>query len=235
MPSRAPPASCLSLGDSRTVMGCRHAGGGRSRSASTDAAEQTTPAGCHAPAGAPEAASAGEAGRLYAVRLSSDHKPEAAAERARIEAAGGRVCPFLLSGKPVGPPRVWAADEWAPGLAVARSFGDSAAAAFGVSAVPEVRSYELHSRCELVVLGSDGVWDLIDDEQAVAIVADSVRAGSPQQASAELCRRALAALQSARRKDNVTALVLTFAQAQAGAASRRGSDLGPELPAPQTL
>ena len=117
----------------------------------------------------------------------------------------------MLRGKPLGPPRVWSAADWTPGLAVARSFGDSALAALGVSAVPEIGTYELDSSFDHVVLASDGVWDGITDDEAVAIVAQSARAGSPQAASAELCRRALVALHSATRKDNVTALVVTFA------------------------
>jgi serine/threonine protein phosphatase PrpC len=163
----------------------------------------------------PADASAPPACELAARRLSNDHKPEAPAERARIEATGGRVCPFELRGKAMGPPRVWRGDEWTPGLAVARSFGDSVAATIGVSAVPEVRSYELGPDVEFLVLGSDGVWDLIADDEAVRIVtAACARGQTPQEASAELVRTALDALQNARRKDNATALVITIALAR---------------------
>ena len=139
-----------------------------------------------------------------------DHKPEAPAERARIEGAGGRVCPFELRGKQVGPPRVWAASDWSPGLAVSRSFGDTAASAVGVTSEPEISSCDLDNTCELLILGTDGVWDLIPNEDAVRIVATASRERSPQQASSALTHTALAALQQARRKDNVTALVIFF-------------------------
>ncbi|KAG8465122.1 hypothetical protein KFE25_012485 [Diacronema lutheri] len=191
------------LGDSRTVLGFR-----RARPPGAAGAG----GGAGAPAGAePAVATGASETALAARRLTTDHKPDEPAERARIEASGGRVCPFMLRGKPLGPPRVWSAADWTPGLAVARSFGDSALAALGVSAVPEIGTYELDSSFDHVVLASDGVWDGITDDEAVAIVAQSARAGSPQAASAELCRRALVALHSATRKDNVTALVVTFA------------------------
>lgn len=60
--------------------------------------------------------------------LSNDHKPDSKLEYERIIACGGRVDSFKdQEGNPLGPPRVWLKNENIPGLAMARSFGDSVA------------------------------------------------------------------------------------------------------------
>ena len=92
-----------------------------------------------------------ENGRLVAIPLSVDQKPENPEEKARIIRAGGRVEPlpgtqqsddpasmisrlelktpvFALGppGEDCGPPRVWLAEVDVPGLAMSRSIGDEA-------------------------------------------------------------------------------------------------------------
>jgi serine/threonine protein phosphatase PrpC len=59
-------------------------------------------------------------GRIIALDLSDDHKPDRPDEHSRILNSGGRVFEW-------GVPRVWKRDVDMPGLAMSRSFGDLAA------------------------------------------------------------------------------------------------------------
>ena len=82
-------------------------------------------------------------GALVAQDLSIDQKPDAPAERARIEGGGGQVHPSIVPGVGyAGPARVWDPSRRF-GLACSRSMGDSAYYGpnrSGVIAEPEVRS-----------------------------------------------------------------------------------------------
>lgn len=61
-------------------------------------------------------------------QLTWDHKPDESDEYARIMKANGRVDAFKdQNGDPMGPMRVWLAEEEVPGLAMSRSIGDKVA------------------------------------------------------------------------------------------------------------
>ena len=57
-----------------------------------------------------------------------------------------------------------------PGLAMTRAFGDSTAVRAGVISVPEISCYELKENDECVIIGSDGVWEFISNDEAWRIV-----------------------------------------------------------------
>jgi serine/threonine protein phosphatase PrpC len=79
-----------------------------------------------------------ENGNLVAKDVSEDHKPDAPAEKARIQAAGGRVFAVRYDDGIDGPARVWLAHADIPGLAMSRSLGDKVAHTAGVSSEPEI-------------------------------------------------------------------------------------------------
>ena len=121
-------------------------------------------------------------GRVVARDLSVDHKPDDAKERHRIESNGGYVAPSRMQGVGfVGPARVWDRSQ-RYGLATSRSMGDTVYVSnqAGVISDPEVTSHRLSKRDQLVIFGSDGVWDHISSQEAVAI---AMQAKTPQQAS----------------------------------------------------
>jgi serine/threonine protein phosphatase PrpC len=112
-----------------------------------------------------------EAGQIRAHELSTDQKPDRAEERARILARGGRVHPCRgPDGAEIGPPRVWLAKQDVPGLAMTRSIGDAVAGSVGVIPTPEVRSRPISPKDRFAIVASDGVWEFIGNEEAVAIV-----------------------------------------------------------------
>ncbi|KAG5176944.1 phosphatase 2C-containing protein [Tribonema minus] len=197
------------LGDSRCVLGRWECGGGGGRS------------------GGGGGGMVGRAQRqVCAVPLTTDHKPDRPDERARIQAAGGQVGSRQLivgSGPagpiriPMGPARVWYQVRGETmGLAMSRSIGDVIAHAAGVSAQPEVVEHCLDRDAgdAFLVLASDGVWDVLDAQAAVHIVAACAAAAGGAEWDP---REAAALLAAAARKrwdglspmiDDITALVV---------------------------
>ncbi|KAF9452388.1 protein phosphatase 2C [Macrolepiota fuliginosa MF-IS2] len=123
-----------------------------------------------------------------AVRLTYDHKGSDRQEAKRITDAGG----FVLSGRVNGV------------LAVTRSLGDSSMKEFVVGA-PYTTETELCGEDEFLILACDGLWDVINDQDAVELVRDIL---DPQTASAKLLKHAL----SHHTTDNVTVIVIRFKQ-----------------------
>jgi protein phosphatase 1L len=91
-----------------------------------------------------------------AFALSSDHKPNRADERQRIEDAGGVV--------------MWAG-TWRVGgvLAVSRAFGDRLLKRY-VVAEPEIQEDVIQKGVDFLILASDGLWDVVTNQEAVSMV-----------------------------------------------------------------
>ncbi|KAK3198049.1 hypothetical protein Dsin_021464 [Dipteronia sinensis] len=106
-------------------------------------------------------------GSVVPVQLTVDFKPNLPQEVERIIQCKGRV--FCLEDEP-GVHRVWLPDEESPGLAMSRAFGDYCLKNYGLISVPEVTQRHITSRDQFVVLASDGVWDVISNQEAVEIV-----------------------------------------------------------------
>lgn len=106
-----------------------------------------------------------------AVPLSRDHKPDLRDEAERIFKAGGRVAAYQdEEGNPIGPARVWLRHIDTPGLAMSRSIGDAVAASVGVISTPEVLHITLQPDDKVLVLGSDGVFEFLSNEEVIDIV-----------------------------------------------------------------
>ncbi|XP_077254088.1 putative protein phosphatase 2C 52 [Tasmannia lanceolata] len=104
---------------------------------------------------------------IVAVQLTVDLKPDLPREAERIKRCKGRV--FALQDEPEVQ-RVWLPFDDAPGLAMARAFGDFCLKDYGVISVPEFSHRLLTERDHFVVLASDGVWDVLSNEEVVEIV-----------------------------------------------------------------
>eukprot|EP00521_Asterionellopsis_glacialis_P017101 CAMPEP_0195295202 /NCGR_PEP_ID=MMETSP0707-20130614/16825_1 /TAXON_ID=33640 /ORGANISM="Asterionellopsis glacialis, Strain CCMP134" /LENGTH=480 /DNA_ID=CAMNT_0040356365 /DNA_START=247 /DNA_END=1686 /DNA_ORIENTATION=+ len=90
------------------------------------------------------------------VRLSRDHKPGIPDETRRISELGGRV---IYWGR-------WRVEGL---LAVSRSVGDASLKPY-ITADPEICEYDIGKDDWFLVLSSDGVWDVIDNEEAAHVV-----------------------------------------------------------------
>ncbi|PSS00099.1 Protein like [Actinidia chinensis var. chinensis] len=123
-----------------------------------------------------------------AIPLSIDHKPDRSDERQRIEQAGGFI--------------IWAG-TWRVGgvLAVSRAFGDKLLKPY-VVAEPEIQDEEIDG-IDFIIIASDGLWNVLSNKEAVAIVQDITDAES---ASRKLIEEAYATGSS----DNITCVVVRF-------------------------
>lgn len=107
---------------------------------------------------------------IKAKALSIDHKPDLAAEKERIINAGGRVFAVQYDDGIDGPPRVWLQNFDIPGLAMSRSLGDAIAHTAGVSSTPEIHEYDIEEGKDMfLILGTDGLWEFITDDEAAEI------------------------------------------------------------------
>eukprot|EP00249_Psilotum_nudum_P012221 c23659_g1_i3 orf=485-1339(+) len=124
-----------------------------------------------------------------AVALSTDHKPNRTDERQRIEEAGGVV--------------MWAG-TWRVGgvLAVSRAFGDRLLKRY-VVAEPEIQEEIIDANVEFLVLASDGLWDVISNQDAVSMI-QSV--SDPEEAANRLTEAAY----KQGSADNITCVVVRF-------------------------
>jgi serine/threonine protein phosphatase PrpC len=125
------------------------------------------------------------------IALSRDQKPDEPDEQARILAAGGRIEAYQdEEGNPLGPARVWLLDEDIPGLAMSRSIGDLVAASVGVSFEPEILEYNITPEDRFIVLGSDGVFEFLSNEDVVKIVVPFWKTGDTKGACNALYKEA---------------------------------------------
>ncbi|CAN6337906.1 unnamed protein product [Urochloa humidicola] len=121
-------------------------------------------------------ATASDDGALAAVQLTVDCKPNLPQEKERIRRCNGQV--YCHADEP-GVHRVWGPGRDSPGLAMSRAFGDYSVKDYGVISAPEVTQRRITSRDQFVILATDGVWDVLSNEEAVQIVA-----GTPEREKA---------------------------------------------------
>ena len=94
--------------------------------------------------------------------ISKIHKPDIPSEKKRILEEGGVVHPFYDEfGIYDGPNRVYVKGKTYPGLSLTRSIGDLEAEKIGVISEPDIIFKKKDSTCKYLVLGSDGLWDVI--------------------------------------------------------------------------
>ena len=104
---------------------------------------------------------------IFAIQMSIDHKPSLPEEMERIKKMGGEV---KSQGEGGGPMRVYKLNDQNPGLAVARSLGDCYGHDCGVSEEPQVSYRILEDTDEFIVMGSDGIWDVMNSIEIVGYV-----------------------------------------------------------------
>ena len=107
--------------------------------------------------------------------LSRDHKPSNITEKNRILNNGGKVESYIdEQGNHLGPERVWVTGigdrMGVPGLAMSRSFGDQIAHSVGVVVSPEILEHKFCEEDKIILLASDGIWEFIENEEALNIV-----------------------------------------------------------------
>ncbi|KAH9734403.1 putative protein phosphatase 2C 33 [Citrus sinensis] len=108
-------------------------------------------------------------------------------EAERIRKCKGRV--FALHDEPEVA-RVWLPNYDSPGLAMARAFGDFCLKDFGLISVPDISYRRLTDKDEFIVLATDGIWDVLSNEEVVDIVASAPARSSAARSLVESAVRA---------------------------------------------
>ncbi|XP_020210594.1 probable protein phosphatase 2C 34 [Cajanus cajan] len=152
-------------------------------------------------------ATASDDGSMVAVQLTVDFKPNLPQEAARILECQGRV--FCLDDEP-GVHRVWLPDEESPGLAMSRAFGDYCVKEYGLISVPEITHRNITSKDQFVVLATDGVWDVISNQEAVDIVSSTPDRTDSAKRLVECAMRAWKRKRRGIAMDDISAICLFF-------------------------
>lgn len=139
-----------------------------------------------------------------AVELTTDHKPDMPSERDRIIRAGGRVEDGRVMGN----------------INLSRSIGDfeyknmkRPPSEHMITALPEVRTVELNSQDDFLVLACDGIWDIVSNQQCVDFIYERLRTKTLTTIVEELLDRCLAsdvASSGGLGCDNMTCIIAAF-------------------------
>ncbi|KAJ6723292.1 PROTEIN PHOSPHATASE 2C [Salix koriyanagi] len=132
-----------------------------------------------------------------AIDMSQDHKPIYPSERRRVEELGGYIDNGFLNGV----------------LSVSRALGDwdmklPLGSPSPLVAEPEFQHLFLTEEDEFLIIGCDGIWDVMSSQQAVSLVRRGLRRhDDPDQCARDLAKDAL------RRNtfDNLTVIIVCFA------------------------
>ncbi|XP_062197169.1 probable protein phosphatase 2C 2 [Phragmites australis] len=147
-----------------------------------------------------------------AVEMSRDHRPTYDAERQRVIESGGYIEDGYLNGV----------------LSVTRALGDwdmkmPQGSASPLIAEPEIRWTTLTEDDEFLIIGCDGIWDVMTSQHAVS----TVRKGLRWHDDPERCARELA-MEAKRLEtfDNLTVIVVCFVS-ELGGSSASPSEQAP--------
>ncbi|CAN0888721.1 Probable protein phosphatase 2C 49 [Linum grandiflorum] len=136
-----------------------------------------------------------------AIDMSQDHRPIYPSERRRVEQLGGYIDDGYLNGV----------------LSVSRALGDwdmkklprTSSPPSPLISEPEFRRLSLTEEDEFLIIGCDGIWDVMSSQHAVSLVRRGLRRhDDPEQCARDLVMEAL------RRNtfDNLTVIVVCFSE-----------------------
>lgn len=131
-----------------------------------------------------------------AIDMSQDHRPIYPSERRRVEKAGGFIDDDYLNGV----------------LSVTRALGDwdmklPRGSPSPLIAEPEFRQVVLTEDDEFLIIGCDGIWDVMSSQHAVSLVRRSLRRhDDPEKGARDLVKEALLL----NACDNLTVIVVCF-------------------------
>ncbi|KAK8448595.1 hypothetical protein SEVIR_7G057100v4 [Setaria viridis] len=161
-----------------------------------------------------------EDNQLVAVQLTVDLKPSIPSEAERIKQRRGRV--FSLPDEP-NVARVWLPTFNSPGLAMARSFGDFCLKNYGIISMPDVSYHCITEKDEFVVLATDGVWDVLSNDEVVSIISNAPSRVSAARFLVESAQRAWRTRYPTSKTDDCAAVCLFLNTEAASASSSSGT------------
>ena len=119
------------------------------------------------------------------------HKPDIPSEKERILSCGGVIHPYYDEfGIYEGPNRVYEKGKTYPGLSLTRSIGDLEGEKIGIISEPDIVVKKIDSTCKYIVMGSDGLWDVIKPYDVRRIVTPFFNRNDPKGACQALLKTA---------------------------------------------
>uniref|UniRef100_A0ACD5WZ59 Uncharacterized protein n=1 Tax=Avena sativa TaxID=4498 RepID=A0ACD5WZ59_AVESA len=126
--------------------------------------------------------------------ITSDHRASRDDERERIESLGGFVVNYRGTWRVQG------------SLAVSRSIGDAHLKQW-VVADPDTRTLLVDPQCEFLLLASDGLWDKVDNQEAVDI-ARPLCISDDKASRVDACRRLVDTAVARGSTDDISVLII---------------------------
>ena len=123
----------------------------------------------------------------YLKKISSDHKCSDPKEEARILNSGGKITKNRVMGQ----------------LVLSRCLGDLYCKKYGVSNIPDISMNKLDSNVKYVVVASDGVWDVVNENELMNLSKNDKNADG-------LCKDLVKLAIDKETKDNVSCIVVSF-------------------------
>jgi len=110
-------------------------------------------------------------GNRVPIDISYDHTLDNQREKERCLRAGAKIGQTPPSGKEtaLGPERIWYNEE-GPGITATRMLGYNK---HGIIPEPEIVSFEIETQDKFLVLGSDGLWDVLESKEVVDFVSSA--------------------------------------------------------------
>ena len=123
----------------------------------------------------------------YLKKISIDHKCSDPKEEARILNSGGKITKNRVMGQ----------------LVLSRCLGDLYCKKYGVSNIPDISMNKLDSNVKYIVVASDGVWDVINENELMNLSKNDKNADG-------LCKDLVKLAIDKETKDNVSCIVVSF-------------------------
>jgi len=123
----------------------------------------------------------------YLKKISIDHKCSDPKEEARILNSGGKITKNRVMGQ----------------LVLSRCLGDLYCKKYGVSNIPDISMNKLDSNVKYIVVASDGVWDVVNENELMNLSKNDKNADG-------LCKDLVKLAIDKETKDNVSCIVVSF-------------------------
>ena len=141
--------------------------------------------------------------------LTIDHKPNMPAELKRIESCGGRMAwlhgnkPYIRGGDFL---RRQAEGEHPKQLNYSRAFGGKDLKMYGLSCEPDVTQFEITADDKVLLLASDGLWDVVNPKHACQLALRSRKEG--RSATQDIVAYAIEQMPLVNIRDNITVIAI---------------------------
>lgn len=141
--------------------------------------------------------------------LTVDHKPNMPNELKRIEESGGSLAwlhgnkPYIRGGDFI---KRQANQEHPKQLNYSRAFGGKDLKMFGLSADPDISHFEISKEDRLVLIATDGLWDVLNPRLACEIALKARKEG--RSASKDIIDKAINEMPIVNVRDNITVIAI---------------------------